>query len=105
MYLYAIRLVFDLHNPKQHNLGKLLSSVRRYSPDIPKVFPRDTEEEKRLFKLVKAAYVEARYNPGFIVTKEDIDALILKAEALQKVTQQICEQKIKEYGEKENLSC
>ncbi|MGM5630919.1 HEPN domain-containing protein [Apibacter raozihei] len=96
---YAIRLVFTLRNNKQHNLAKLSSSVKKYSEELAKVFPLHTAEEKRLFHLVKAAYVEARYNPDFVVTKEDIDALIPKVELLMDITQQICLKKIKEYGE------
>lgn len=35
-------------------------------------------EEKRLFTLLKEAYEEVHYNPKFLVTKEDIDALLPK---------------------------
>lgn len=100
-YIYAIRLVNTLENPKQHNLTKLLNSVKRYSDEFLKVFPQNTPEEKRLFELIKAAYVNGRYDPDFVVTKEDIDALVPKVELLRDITRQICEVKIKEYGEKE----
>ena len=98
-YYYTIRLTYTLRNSKQHNLSKLSSSVKRYSDDLSTVFPQNTPEEKRLFKLLKAAYVDARYNPHFVVTKEDIDALIPKVELLRDITKRICEAKIKEYGE------
>ena len=100
-YIYAIRLVFTLENPKQHNLSKLLNSVKKYSNEFIKVFPQDTPEEKRLFELIKAAYVNGRYDPDFVVTKEDIDALIPKVELLRDITKRICEEKIGEYGERE----
>lgn len=100
-YIYAIRLVFTLENPKQHNLTKLLNSVKKYSSDFLKVFPQDTPEEKRLFELIKAAYVNGRYDPDFVVTKEDIDALVPKVELLRDITKRICEVKIGEYGERE----
>lgn len=99
-YYYAIRLAFTLKSNKQHNLSKLSSSVKKYSPELIKVFPHHTPEEKRLFNLIKAAYVEARYNPHFIVNKEDIDALIPKVELLRDITKRICEERIGEYGEK-----
>ena len=99
-YYYAIRLTFTLRNNKQHNLSKLSSSVRRYADDLGTVFPQNTSEEKRLFVLLKAAYVEARYNPYFVVTKEDIDTLIPKVELLRDITKRICEAKIKEYENK-----
>lgn len=96
---YAIRLVYTLKNSKQHNLTKLTSSVKGYSAELAEVFPRNTGEEKRLFNLIKAAYVEARYNPDFLVTKEDINVLIPKVELLRDITQRICEVKIKEYAQ------
>ena len=99
-YYYAIRLTYTLRNNKQHNLSKLSSSVRGYSEDLKMVFPQDTLEEKRLFTLLKAAYVDARYNPHFVVTKEDIDQLTPKVELLRDITKRICESKIKEYAEK-----
>lgn len=100
-YFYAIRLVYTQQNSKQHNLSKLLNSVKKYSDEFIKVFPQDTKEEKRLFQLIKAAYVNGRYDPDFLVTKEDIDALIPKVEMLRDITKRICENKIKEYGEME----
>lgn len=100
-YYYAIRLTHTLRNNKQHNLSKLSGSTKRYSDDLRTVFPQSTPEEKRLFALLKAAYVDARYNPKFIVTKEDIDELIPKVELLQDITKRICEGRIMEYGEKE----
>lgn len=38
-YIYSIRLTFTLENSKQHNLAKLLNSVKKYSNDFVKVFP------------------------------------------------------------------
>ncbi|MDR2036673.1 MAG: HEPN domain-containing protein [Bacteroidales bacterium] len=100
-YYYAIRLTFTLRNNKQHNLSKLSSSVKKYSDDLETVFPQNTPEEKRLFALLKAAYVDARYNPHFVVAKEDIDALVSKVELFRDITERICVEKIKEYGERE----
>jgi len=102
-FYYAIRLTFTLRNNKQHNLSKLSSSTKRYSIDLNTVFPQNTLEEKRLFTLLKSAYVEARYNPYFVVTKEDVDALIPKVKLLRDITKRICEEKIKEYGEKSDI--
>lgn len=100
-YYYAIRLAFTLRSNKQHNLNKLTASVKRHSEKLAEVFPLNTTEEKWLFNLLKEAYIQARYNPDFVVTKEDIDALVPKVELLRDITKQICEAKIKEYGERE----
>ncbi len=98
-YFYTILLVFTLENPKLHNLYKLLNSVKEYLDEFVKVFPCNTPEEERLFDLLKAAYVDTRYNPHFVVTKEDIEILIPKVELLRDITKQICEDKIMGYGE------
>jgi hypothetical protein len=99
-YYYAIRLSFTLRNNKQHNLSKLSGSTKRYSEELKTVFPQDTPEEKRLFTLLKAAYVDARYNPYFMVMKEDIDKLIPKVELLRDITERICKERINSYVEK-----
>lgn len=95
---YAVRLVYTLENNKMHNLVKLLASVRKYSDDFEKLFfPGKTEEEKRLFNLVKVAYVEARYNPGFVVTKADVEYLMSVAEQLFGLVKNLCSMRIAEY--------
>ena len=98
---YTLRLVHTLKNSKQHNLSKLLGATSKYSPELKKIFPRKPQEEKRLFELLRLAYVEARYNPKFVVTKEDIDALLPKVEKLRDVTEQVCKTQIESYIQKE----
>lgn len=97
---YTTRLTFTLQNSKQHNLAKLLGSVRKYSPVFSEIFPNDTAEEKRLFKLLKTAYVEARYNPNFKVTEEDFEALSGKAILLFELVERICRERLNEYEQK-----
>lgn len=95
----SIRLVFTFKNSKLHNLETLAGMVSRYSEDLAKVFPCHTDEEKRLFELIKAAYIEGRYNPKFVVTREDIDALMPKVELLREITQRICKERIEFYAQ------
>lgn len=96
---YATRLVFTLKNSKQHNLVKLLGSVRKYSNGFEDIFPNQTKEERRLFRLLKNAYVEARYNPEFVVTQQDIDALMPIVSKLFELVRQLCDEKISQYGQ------
>lgn len=93
----TIRLVFTLMSSKLHDLEELSGLVSRHSEDLLKVFPCNTSEEKRLFELIKAAYIEGRYNPKFVVTQEDIDALMPKVELLHEITQRICKERIDFY--------
>lgn len=97
--LHAVRMVYTLHKSKQHNIADLLKLVNRYSPGFKEIFPLLTNEDKRLFKLLKDAYVNARYNPDFLVTKEDIDALSVIIEKLFDLVKKVCEKRIGEYEE------
>ncbi len=97
-FFYAVRLTYTLQNNKQHNLRKLIDSVRKYSPGFIQIFPCDTAEEKRLFELLKAAYVEGCYNPKFVVTPEDCQVLTQKVEALGKLVEELCKKRLEEYA-------
>lgn len=94
---HAILLTFTLYIDKEHDLEKLSAKAKSYVPEILKVFPRDTDEEKRIFKLLTDAYVQARYNPRFVVTKEDIEFARPKVELLRGTTKKFCEEKIAKY--------
>ena len=99
-YLKTVRLVYSLYGHKEHDLEFLLGKCKLHTLELAKVFPRDTEEEERLFELLKRAYVEARYNDDFIVTKSDIDALTPKVEQLRDITDRICKEQIARYEER-----
>lgn len=94
---HCITLTFSLHNYKEHNLSILSCKAKVYSLESSKAFPRNTEEEERLFQLLVDAYVQARYNTYFVITKEDIETLIPKVALLRDITQQCCEERIREY--------
>ncbi len=94
---HSVRLVFTLENGKQHNLIKLLASVKKYSDIFAKIFPKNKKEEKRLFQLLKAAYVEARYNFDFIVTQPDIYSLLPMIGQLFDLVEKLCKTRIAEY--------
>ena len=94
---HTVILTFTLYTHKAHNLQCLSGAAKTHSLELSKPFPRDTKEEKRLFELLSNAYVQSRYNSRFVVTKEDIDALLPKVEQLRELVRQQCEQRIEEY--------
>lgn len=96
----SVILTYTLYTYKDHNLESLSGSAKTHSLEISKVFPRDTEEEERLFELLLKAYVQSRYNLTFTVTKEDIEALMPKVELLRDITRKCCEEQLKEYAER-----
>lgn len=90
-------MVFILYGHKSHDLSELMNAAKKHTTDIFKAFPRDTEEEKRLFDLLQRAYIESRYNPDFEITKEDIDALLPKIEQLRDIVEKVCCERIAYY--------
>lgn len=98
-FLKTIPLVYILYGYKEHDLQSLIGKCKPYTLELAKVFPCDTDEEKRLFDLLRRAYLEARYNKkNFIVTKADIDALVPKIELLRDIVEKVCKERIAEYG-------
>ncbi|UEA87275.1 HEPN domain-containing protein [Alistipes senegalensis] len=97
-FLKTIPLVYILYGYKEHDLQFLIEKCKPYTLELAKVFPCDTDEEKRLFDLLRRAYLEARYNKkNFIVTKADIDALVPKIELLRDIVEKVCKERIAEY--------
>ena len=96
---FAISLTYTLYSPKEHNLYKISGYAKRHCLDVNKAFPRNTDEERRLFQLLDDAYVQARYNPHFTVTQKDIETLIPRVEMLLEITNESCSKKITEYGQ------
>ncbi len=96
-FLRTIPMAFILYGHKSHDLSELMNAAKKHTTEIFKAFPRDTEEEKRLFDLLQRAYIESRYNPDFEITKADIDALIPKVERLRDIVETVCRERIAYY--------
>ena len=93
----AIPLVYVLYGHKEHDLKSLLNKSKRHTMELLKVFPRNTKEEKRLFDLLRRAYLETRYNPKFVVTKDEVDAIFSKVERLRGIVEKVCRERFDYY--------
>jgi predicted nucleotidyltransferase/HEPN domain-containing protein len=93
----AILLVFTNYRPKMHDLEKLSHMVAGYDPALLAVFPHATEEQKKSFDLLNRAYVEARYNPRYRITKGQLEYLAERVRKLQRLTKKICQARIESY--------
>lgn len=94
---HAISLVFTNCRPKCHRLEKLYKKYQRYSGELLRVFPCETEFEKRCFQLLCEAYIKGRYDITFVVTKEEYEYLLGRIEYLKELTERICQEKIASY--------
>jgi len=94
----TILLVFTDYKPKLHDLVDLGVRVDRLSSKFKGIFLEKTEEEKRLFDLLKRAYVDARYKMDYKITKEELEYLAKRVKKLQSATEEVCKAKIKSFN-------
>ena len=74
-YFHAALLVFTGYKPKTHDLEKLANQTAPLHPALAGALPRSEPEDERLFKLLKRAYIEARYSKSYRVTEEELAIL------------------------------
>jgi HEPN domain-containing protein/predicted nucleotidyltransferase len=93
----AVLLVFTNYRPKLHDLRKLMHMIGGHDPAFLPVFPQATPEQKECFDLLRRAYIEARYNPGYKITKPQLEYLAGRVRKLQRLTKKICQARIESY--------
>ncbi len=96
-YYGAIQLVFTGYKPKTHDLIVLGKLAKALDMEFGKVFPNATILERQRFTLLKKAYVDARYNMDYKISKEDLEYLSERVTLLKNLTEQICKQKIESF--------
>ena len=96
-FYHTTLLVFTDYKPKVHDLVDLGVRVNRFSGEFKKAFPQKTPEEKRLFDLLKRAYVDARYNMAYKITTCELQTLAMRVRKLQKITEDVCQAKIESF--------
>ena len=93
-YYKTMLMVFTAYRPKQHNIERLGRRCRNLHEAMGGIFPMDTPEDRARFKLLKAAYVDARYSTKYSITREDLDILASHIRALRARTERICREHI-----------
>ena len=97
-YYAAVLLVFTDYKPRTHDIEDMGQQAAKQHSDFLSVFPQSTDEEKRLFELLKKSYIEARYSKSFTVEKSELDYLSERVQLLKELTERICIEKIEELG-------
>ncbi|MEI8055262.1 MAG: HEPN domain-containing protein [bacterium] len=93
--LYSANLlVLTRYKPNTHDLEKLSGRIAGIDPSFLKVFPQGTEEERKLFELLRKGYVDARYNKNYLITLEELTWLVERVNILRDMTQEVCKKKI-----------
>ncbi len=61
------------------------------------IFAKINEEDEERFKLLEYAYIGGRYDPNYRISKEDLEILAKDVKKLLKLTEEICQEKIRSF--------
>lgn len=99
----AVTLVFINYRFRTHDIELLGIKAVSYDTEFAKVFPQTAGHGRRAtsdaiaFKLLKKAYIDARYKKDYKITKKQLEYLAERVKILQKLTKRICEEKIESF--------
>jgi HEPN domain-containing protein/predicted nucleotidyltransferase len=97
-YFATALLVFTATKPRIHDLEELGRMVAPLHPLLAEPFPRGTEDDERLFKLLKRAYIEARYSKSYRITAEELGTLGERVRDLAGRVERACRERIEGLG-------
>ena len=96
--LYSgILLVFTRYKPNTHDLAILRKLVNTLDHRFNAILPLDTVENRHLFKLLRKAYVDARYKPNYKITRDELLELFQQVQALKTLGEVLCQEKINSF--------
>jgi len=93
----TVPLTFGGECPQEHHLDILGDLAADYCPELASIIPRETEAQKELFELLDYAYIGARYDRHYNITKEQLEQLAPCVKKLHEVTEAACEKKIESF--------
>ena len=93
----AVIRVFMAYRSDTHNLARLINLCRCFSDELKFLFPRRTEEDKRLFQILLKSYSDTRYKDGYQIVDDDADKLCTQVKEFLDLIKTLCNKRLKEY--------
>ena len=90
----ALIKIYLGYRASTHKLSCLLSMVENFSLYSITAFPRLTQDEIRLFKVLERAYSESRYDEKYDVSTETVNALRMEVEGFLQIARALVIRKI-----------
>ncbi len=90
----TLLLTLTLYKPQSHNVEFLRSLAEDIAPDLIGAWPRDQRRSRRMFQLLKRAYVEARYSKHYKITPEELEWQEARVKALQDSVERTCKKRL-----------
>ncbi|MBA3069885.1 MAG: HEPN domain-containing protein [Hyphomonas sp.] len=92
----CLLLVETNYSPSTHSIKFLRSLAEQIDPDLIAAWPRETKQDRRLFELLKRAYVDARYSEHYAITAEELAWLGERADILRALVEKRSRGKIEQ---------
>ncbi|MFO0579772.1 MAG: HEPN domain-containing protein [Polyangia bacterium] len=93
-YWHAAHLVFTGYKQQTHDIEKLGTMAGEQHPVLVEALPKTEPEDKRLFDLLKKAYIEARYSGSYRITQEELSTLQARVIVLAERVRTACLEKL-----------
>ncbi|HZY38379.1 MAG TPA: HEPN domain-containing protein [Mucilaginibacter sp.] len=93
----AVIRVYMAYRSDMHNLARLLNLCKCFSDGQIDLFPRRTEEDKRLFQILVRSYSDARYKDEYQVFDHDAEELCTRVQEFCELIKKLCKEKLTEY--------
>ncbi|HEY1022892.1 MAG TPA: HEPN domain-containing protein [Flavisolibacter sp.] len=65
-----------------HSLDRLIRYCTMFCFELPDVFPRRNQKEKRIFQLLQKAYIDTRYKEAYSIKQAELSMLASQVEKL-----------------------
>ncbi len=90
----ALLLVATGYKPKTHNLAKIEHLLIQEVPEVAQVFPKKEEDQRKLFELLRKAYIDARYKLDYSITSQDLESLRERVSVLEQIVTEFCKERL-----------
>ena len=82
------------HRLPECRTGRGQLFLYRYFKGRHQALPQQSEEEIRMFTLLKKAYIDSRYKIDYEIKKEELEYLSERVKQLRDLTEEVCKEKI-----------
>ena len=89
---HCFSLTFTDYKYSTHDLKKLEIKCALINRDIATAFPRRDNEDKRLFDLLRTAYIDSRYKKDFKISKGELGILSSRVKVLKDLVEKYCKE-------------
>lgn len=92
---FAVILTMTDYKPKTHDIEILRRKVCGLDPRFLTVLAAEDRRGREAFRRLKRAYIDARYDQGYRITRRQLEWLLTEIRRLKDLTEQACRQHIK----------